>query len=56
MSRRKFQQLLRESNDYRRKVMALQDPGGTDTRVYQVNIQIFPVSRFPGKRRRIKKK
>jgi hypothetical protein len=36
--------------------MALQDPGGNDTKVYQVNIQIFPVSRVPKKRRRIKRK
>jgi uncharacterized protein (TIGR02147 family) len=56
MSRNKFQQLVRETNDYRRKVMALQDPGGNDTKVYQVNIQIFPVSRVPKKRRRIKRK
>ena len=54
ISRNKFQQLVRETNDFRRKIMALQDPAGNDTKVYQVNIQIFPVSRFPGKRRKRK--
>jgi uncharacterized protein (TIGR02147 family) len=53
MSRDKFKQLVRETNDYRRKVMALQDPGGKDTKVYQINIQAFPVSR---KLRRRKKR
>jgi uncharacterized protein (TIGR02147 family) len=55
MSRNKFKQLVRETSDYRRKVMALQDPCGKETKVFQVNIQIFPVSRVPVKRRRIKK-
>jgi uncharacterized protein (TIGR02147 family) len=53
MSKDKFKQLVRETNDYRRKVMALQDPGGKDTKVYQINIQAFPVSR---KLRRRKKR
>jgi uncharacterized protein (TIGR02147 family) len=50
MSRDKLKQLVRETNDYRRKVMALQDPGDKDTKVYQINIQVFPVSREPKRR------
>lgn len=47
ISRNKFQQLVNETNDYRRRVMALHDQASKDTKVYQINIQIFPVSRVP---------
>jgi uncharacterized protein (TIGR02147 family) len=45
-------QLVLETNDYRKRLMALARNGSKKTMVYQVNIQIFPVSRTPRKWRR----
>jgi uncharacterized protein (TIGR02147 family) len=56
ISNNKFKQLVRETNDFRRRVMALQDPGGKNTKVYHINIQVFPVTRVPSKRWHKRKK
>jgi uncharacterized protein (TIGR02147 family) len=47
----KFKKLVKETNDYRQKVIALMEPAKKDTKVFQVNIQIFSVSREPSNRR-----
>jgi uncharacterized protein (TIGR02147 family) len=49
MTKEKFVQLTRETTDYRKRVMALAQDGSKKTKVYQVNIQIFPVSKPPKK-------
>jgi uncharacterized protein (TIGR02147 family) len=51
MTKEHLFRLARETTDYRKRLMALAQNGSLKTKVYQVNIQIFPVSRTPRKRR-----
>jgi uncharacterized protein (TIGR02147 family) len=51
ITRDKLKQLVKETNTYRAKVIELMEPARKDTKVYQVNIQIFSVSREPSNRR-----
>jgi uncharacterized protein (TIGR02147 family) len=52
MAKENLFQLVRETNNYRQRLMALAQNGSKSTKVYQVNIQIFPVSRTPRKKRK----
>ncbi len=51
LSADKLEKLVAETNDYRSKVIALMEPCGKETKVFQVNVQIFSVSREPSMRR-----
>jgi uncharacterized protein (TIGR02147 family) len=51
MTKENLFQLERETTDYRRRLIAFAQVGSKKTKVYQVNIQIFPVSRMPKKRK-----
>lgn len=45
ISEDRFQELKREIADFRKKALALAEDTGTSTRVYQLNLQLFPLSK-----------
>jgi uncharacterized protein (TIGR02147 family) len=45
LSREHFEGLIREITDFRTKALSLADTAGNSTRVYQLNMQLFPVSK-----------
>ncbi len=45
ISEERFEELKRELADLRKKAMALAQDAGKSTRVYQLNLQLFPVSK-----------
>ena len=51
MTKDNLSRLVKETSAFRDRLMELAQDAGDGTKVYQVNIQIFPVSRSPGKRR-----
>lgn len=46
-----LKKLVKEANDFRAKVVSLMEPCRKDAKVFQVNVQIFSVSREPSKKR-----
>jgi uncharacterized protein (TIGR02147 family) len=47
ISEERFEELKREITDLRKKALALAEDAGKSTRVYQLNLQLFPVSAPP---------
>lgn len=47
ISPERFEELKRELTDFRKKALALAEDVGESTRVYQLNLQLFPVSTPP---------